>query len=240
MPAPMLPVVMSPKMAAQGHTSAGQSSISLSAKTYEESVRISSFRANQREKLKQQMLIADEKLLENQLAAWRERDVKWKGKLQGSPLAVDLALEGDQHEVRLRRTLRKERRSNEEARREQQKRYGMAFKHAAAEKTEEEEMAELIAERKALLEHQHQLKILADVRRRTFTGHICRDMKSLQSLPNLQRPPGMKVQRQSQPTSRGLSSSTGSLPPGGGASLRHPSQDLSSNDPAAAVAEIQP
>merc|ERR1719183_1570590 len=130
------------------------------AKAREESTKIMSVRFAQRDAVKNEM--RRERIQHQQalVASQCERDERWTRKLQRSPFAVDLVAENQRidEENRVREHVEK-RRQGLMARRNREA-HNAIFKRATAEM---DELDQLRAEKRMLLENEKQLKALRDV-----------------------------------------------------------------------------
>jgi hypothetical protein len=134
--------------------------LEMCAKAREESTKIMSLRFAERDQKKNEIM-RDRQHLAGQLqTSQRERDDRWIRKMQKSPFAVDLVAENQRidEENRVRDHVEK-RRQGVMARRNREA-HNAIFKRATAEM---DELDQLRAEKRMLLENERQLKALRDV-----------------------------------------------------------------------------
>merc|ERR550514_1021691 len=136
--------------------------LEMCAKAREESTKIMSIRFAQRDAGREEMMKTRQTFLAGMSSSRRERDERWTRKLQRSPFAVDLVAENqridEENQVRDHMERRRQRlmsRRNREA-------HNAIFKRATAEA---DELDQLRAEKRMLLENERQLKALKDVER---------------------------------------------------------------------------
>jgi len=134
--------------------------LEMCAKAREESTKIMSIRFAERDAVKNEMRDEKQHLKEQLQMSQRDRDDRWVRKMQKSPFAVDLVAENQRidEENRVRDHVEKRRqgvmtRRNREA-------HNAIFKRATAEM---DELDQLRAEKRMLLENERQLKALRDV-----------------------------------------------------------------------------
>lgn len=134
--------------------------LEMCAKAREESTKIMSIRFAERDAVKSNMRRERQDYNEKLLFSQRERDERWTRKLQRSPFAVDLVAENQRidEENRVRDHV-EQRRQRLMARRNREA-HNAIFKRATAET---DELDQLRAEKRMLLENERQLKALRDV-----------------------------------------------------------------------------
>lgn len=134
--------------------------LEMCAKAREESAKIFSIRFAERDAVKTDMRRDRQQLLEKLQTSKIERNERWTRKLQRSPFAVDLVAENQRidEEARVRDHV-EQRRQRLMARRNREA-HNAIFKRATAET---DELNQLRAEKRMLLENERQLKALRDV-----------------------------------------------------------------------------
>lgn len=134
--------------------------LEMCAKAREESTKIMSIRFAERDAVKTKMSRERQELKEQIVTSNHEREERWSRKLQKSPFAVDLVAENQRidEENRVRDHV-EQRRQRLMARRNREA-HNAIFKRATAEM---DELDQLRAEKRMLLENERQLKALRDV-----------------------------------------------------------------------------
>jgi len=134
--------------------------LEMCAKAREESTKIMSIRFAERDAVKNEMRRERQHLADQLQMSQRDRDDRWVRKMQKSPFAVDLVAENQRidEENRVRDHVEK-RRQGVMARRNREA-HNAIFKRATAEM---DELDQLRAEKRMLLENERQLKALRDV-----------------------------------------------------------------------------
>jgi len=134
--------------------------LEMCAKAREESTKIMSIRFAERDAVKSDMRRERQMHNDKLIASQRDRDERWTRKLQRSPFAVDLVAENQRvdEENRVRDHV-EQRRQRLMARRNREA-HNAIFKRATAEM---DELDQLRAEKRMLLENERQLKALRDV-----------------------------------------------------------------------------
>mmetsp|Transcript_118289 Transcript_118289/g.341942 ORF Transcript_118289/g.341942 Transcript_118289/m.341942 type:complete len:320 (+) Transcript_118289:98-1057(+) len=136
--------------------------LEMCAKAREESTKIMSIRFAQRDAVKNDLRRERQAYMEKLTTSQRDRDERWSRKLQRSPFAVDLLAENQRidEENRVQRAV-EQRRQRLIAHRNREA-HNAIFKRATAEN---DELEQLRAEKRMLLENERQLKALKDVER---------------------------------------------------------------------------
>merc|ERR1719409_1539163 len=134
--------------------------LEMCAKAREESTKIMSIRFAERDAVKNNLRRERQEQQEKMQSSQHERDERWVRKLQKSPFAVDLVAENQRidEENRVRDHV-EQRRQRLMARRNREA-HNAIFKRATAEM---DELDQLRAEKRMLLENERQLKALRDV-----------------------------------------------------------------------------
>jgi len=167
--------------------------LEMCAKAREESTKIMSVQFAQRDAKKNEMRRERQVYVDKLLSTQRDREERWSRKLQRSPFAVDLVAENqridEENRVRDHVEQRRQRimvKRNREA-------HNHIFKRATAEA---DELDQLRAEKRLLLENEKQLKALRDVERSNArTAQILQERRRQQSMRE-------QVQLQQQATPR--------------------------------------
>jgi len=134
--------------------------LEMCAKAREESTKIMSIRFAERDIVKNKMIRDRQDYQEKLISSQQDREERWKWKCKKSPFAVDLVAENQRidEENRVRDHV-EQRRQRLMARRNREA-HNAIFKRATAEM---DELDQLRAEKRMLLENERQLKALRDV-----------------------------------------------------------------------------
>jgi len=149
----------------------------LHEKTCKESARIGDSFAARRAQIKESMQARDVQLMHKHSHARCDREDRWAKKLENNPFAVDLLTASQRVAMQQRRRLQADQKRQELGERQFQKMYKEKVQKAMSEV---DQLAELRAEKRHLLESQQHLHALSEVQRRKHTGVVCRNVKQLQ------------------------------------------------------------
>jgi len=154
--------------------------LEMCAKAREESTKITSVKCAQREAKKIAMRRERQVYTEKLLAAQRDREDRWSRRLQKSPFSVDLLADNQRIDEESRvRDLVEQQRLRSEARRSREA-HDSIFLQAS---TQADELDELRAEKRLLLENERQLRALRDVERSNArTAQILQERRRQQHL----------------------------------------------------------
>jgi len=136
--------------------------LEMCAKAREESTKIMSIRFAQRDAVKSDLRRERQQQQEKLRASQFERAERWGRKLQRSPFAVDLVAENQRIDEENRVRMHVEQRRQRLVARRNREAHNSVFKKAT---TENDELDQLRAEKRLLLENERQLKALRDVER---------------------------------------------------------------------------
>merc|ERR1719393_202865 len=136
--------------------------LEMCAKAREESMKIMSIRFAQRDAVKSDNRRERQTYMEKMTASQRDRDERWCRKLQRSPFAVDLVAENQRIDEENRVKDHIEQRRQRMLARRNRDAHNSIFKRATAET---DELDQLRAEKRMLLENERMLKALRDVER---------------------------------------------------------------------------
>eukprot|EP00927_Polykrikos_kofoidii_P063136 TRINITY_DN5796_c0_g1_i1.p1 TRINITY_DN5796_c0_g1~~TRINITY_DN5796_c0_g1_i1.p1 ORF type:complete len:338 (+),score=75.90 TRINITY_DN5796_c0_g1_i1:56-1069(+) len=136
--------------------------LEMCAKAREETTKIMSIRFAQRDTVKNDIKRERAQHLERLCASQRDRDERWSRKLQRSPFAVDLVAENQRIDEEIRVKDHIEQRRQRLLTRRNREAHNSIFKRATAET---DELDQLRAEKRMMLEHEKQLKALTRVER---------------------------------------------------------------------------
>lgn len=176
--------------------------LEMCAKAREESTKIMSLRFAQRDAVKHDMKRERQQHLEKLVHSSRERDERWNRRLQRSPFAVDLVAENQRIDEENRVRDHVERRRQRLMQRKAKEAHNAIFERA---KQETDELEQLRAEKRMLLENEKQLKALRDVERSNArTAQILQERRRAQlerehaqlqqvALGNRERPPPLSA-----------------------------------------------
>jgi len=134
--------------------------LEMCAKAREESTKIMSIRFAERDAVKNKMSRERQDLQEKLLMSAHDREERWNRKLQKSPFAVDLVAENQRIDEENRVRCHVEQRRQRLMARRNREAHNAIFKRATAET---DELDQLRAEKRMLLENERQLKALRDV-----------------------------------------------------------------------------
>lgn len=152
--------------------------LEMCAKAREESTKIMSIRFAERDAVKSNLRKERQQYQEKLQSVQHEREERWQRKLQKSPFAVDLVAENQRidEENRVRDHV-EQRRQRLMARRNREA-HNAIFKRATAEM---DELDQLRAEKRMLLENERQLKALRDVEKSNArTAQILTERRKMQ------------------------------------------------------------